>query len=178
MMNNSTVARLSRTMRILCSVAILGIPLVLALAWWQLDFLLENTPELRDLPIYPETITPFVQIAGFFVSMGAAGIILYGLIRLRHLFRLFEQGTFFTLTAIAHLRAFAFSILASAIVSPIAGGLLSLLITMNNPPGKHALAISMGSAELQTAFIGGVFLVIAHILCEGRRLAEENAQIV
>jgi hypothetical protein len=49
---------------------------------------------------------------------------------------------------------------------------------MNNPPGHRQLAISFGSAELTTLFIGFVFLVIAWIMDEARSLAEEQAEIV
>ena len=165
-------------MRFLSGLAMFVLPITLAIAWWQIDFLLEHAPEFRALPLYPETITPSMQICGFLISMISVGILLYGLSRLHRLFRLFEEGEMFSLAAVSHLRSFSLSILVSAIASPIVGGLLSMLLTLNNPPGERALSLSFGSGELQTAFVGGVFLTVAHILCEGRRIADENAQIV
>lgn len=76
------------------------------------------------------------------------------------------------------MRHFAAAVFAFAIAKPITGALLSAVLTMNNPPGHRQIAITAGSSELTTLFIGGVFLIIAWIMDEARAIAEEQAEII
>ena len=62
--------------------------------------------------------------------------------------------------------------------SPIIGGLLSVVLTMGNPPGERALVLSFSSNELALLFLGGCLLVISWVMAESSRLADDNAQIV
>lgn len=102
----------------------------------------------------------------------------YGLWRLQALFGLYAQGTFFTRANIQALRAFAGSLAIAALLSPLVSGLLSVVLTWNNPPGQKALHISFGSQQGLLLLIGGAFWVIAWIMGEAKKIADENAEII
>lgn len=105
-------------------------------------------------------------------------ICLIGLYRLTKLLRLFESGEFFSVRAVRHLRAFALSLLlitlAGCFMPPLellAGRLLGI-------GHVSAIALDIDSNDVWTAMISAVFFVIALIMGEARKLAEDNGLIV
>lgn len=172
------IAKISRLMRLLCLVLIVATPSTVALIWWKLDFLLRELPGMSQVPIHPELIGPGTKLLGFAVHMIPAGIAVYGFDQLRRLFELYMDGEIFSLNCVSRLRSFAHALLVYGIASPIALALISVIVTMNNPPGERALSITLSSNDVVTLFLGGVFIAIAQVMVEGRRLAEENSQIV
>ncbi|MFN3232915.1 MAG: DUF2975 domain-containing protein [Alphaproteobacteria bacterium] len=121
---------------------------------------------------------PGTKLLGFLISMIPAGALLYGLWRLQDAFSRFAAGEFFSRETIRCIRTFALMVLLQALLRPIASSMLSVLLTLQNPPGEKALAIRFGSGELEMLFVGGLFFAVAHLMAEGRRIADENAQIV
>jgi len=105
-------------------------------------------------------------------------ICLIGLYRLTKLLRLFEGGEFFSVRAVRHLRAFALSLLlitlAGCFMPPLellAGRLLGI-------GHVSAIALDIDSNDVWTAMISAVFFVIALIMGEAGKLAEDNGLIV
>ena len=178
MSDHPPLFRLSRVLAFLCLLAMLLIPLTLAALWWQLDWLIANAPEFQQLPIDPTRIGLGVKLLGFGVSMVSSSFILYGLHRLRIVFQLFASGETFSRETASGIRAFALMVVVGAIVRPFATALLTVLLTMGNQPGSRMLSLGFGSGELQAIFVGLVFFAIAHVMAEGQRIADENAQIV
>lgn len=110
--------------------------------------------------------------------MAASGIVLFGLWRLRRLFELYSVGQIFTVENARCLSSFAWALVVFAATRPLFGAVLSVVLTWRNAPGQRELAISLGSNEVGVAFVGALLLIIAWVMREGCRLAEENAQIV
>jgi hypothetical protein len=176
--SSSGLIRLSRIFAQLCLLGMIAIPCLLALVWWHLDWLAANSPELRVLPFNPAEIRPAQQGLGFAVSMIPASVLVWGLWRLREVFSGFATGVFFSARTVEGIRAFALAVTLQALLRPVATTLLSIVLTMHNPPGQRALVVAFGSRELESLFIGGIFLAVACVMAEGRRLAEDNAQFV
>lgn len=177
-MVSEKIVTISRIMRLLCLALIVATPLAVALVWWKFDFLFQEMPGMGHLPIHPERIGPWTRLLGFVVHIIPGGIAVYGFHQLRRLFELYTGGEIFSMNCVSRLRSFAHALLAYGIASPIAMALISVVVTMNNPPGERALSIALSSNDVVTLFIGGVFVVIARVMVEGGKLAEENAQIV
>jgi hypothetical protein len=55
---------------------------------------------------------------------------------------------------------------------------LTYLISMHNPPGHRFMSIGFGSDDVDMLFLAGVTFVIARVMAEARRVAEENAGFV
>jgi hypothetical protein len=170
--------RLSRVFAQLCLLGMIAIPCLLALVWWHLDWLAANSPELRALAFEPAGIQPVQRALGFAVSMIPGSVLLWGLWRLREVFSVFATGVFFSARTVEGIRAFALAVTLQVLLRPLATALLSIVLTMHNPPGQRALVVAFGTRELESLFIGGIFLAVAFVMAEGRRLAEDNAQFV
>jgi len=178
MQNIDRIQRISRVMRLFCTIAIPAIPLTLALMWFNFELWGRTHPEIIGFGPLPQPMPAMSLILGFVVSMIPGSLAVYAVLRLRQLFDFYTRGLIFTAENIRCLRGFALATLGIALVKPMAGALMSVVLTMTNPPGQRMLSVSFGSSELTTLFVGCVFLIIAWIMDEGRELAEEQAQIV
>lgn len=178
MTNLRRVTRISRLMWILCTLATFAIPTMLAAMWMTFDLWAAGHPELAGIqPVQDPMPTP-VLAAGFLISMLPGGIAMFAAWRLRALFSLYAEGRIFTADNSRCLKHFAMAVMAIAVVKPVATALLSVVLTLANPPGERMMMLRFGSPELTILFIGGVFLIIAWVMEEGRTMAEDQAQIV
>ena len=178
MSNLSRIQRISRLMQRICAAAIVLIPLTVVGMWATFEWWGPTHPDLAPIPEVPATLTLPTRLLAAAVGMLQASIAVFAVWRLRQLFALYAEGQIFTAGNTRCLRHFAAAVCVFAIAKPITGALLSVVLTMNNPPGHRQLSISFGSSELTTLFIGCVFLVIAWIMDEARTLAEEQAEII
>lgn len=172
------VQHVSRIMRLLCTVAIVALPVGLALMWLYFDTVRDGWPAVNVVPNLPPRLPIAERAAGFAITMIPAGMVVYGLLRLRALFGLYARGEVFHPAAARCLRGFAWALVLVGASNPLTGALLSVALTLGNPPGERTLSISLGSDDLGTVFLGGLLLVIAWIMGEAGRIAEENRQFV
>ena len=172
------VRRVSRVMRVLCTVAIVVLPAGLALMWLFFDTVRDGWPTISGVLNLPPKLPVAERIAGFAITMIPAGLFIYGLFRLRALFGLYARGEVFHPAAARCLRGFAWALVLVGASNPLTSALLSVALTLGNPPGERTLAISLSSDDLGTIFLGGLLLVIAWIMGEAGRIAEENRQFV
>ncbi len=178
MQNIKQIQWLSRFMQYICLAAIIGLPVFMAVFWYNFHVFFDDIAQQQGIVIQPDYVGPWNIVLGFVCSMLPMGIVMYGLWRLKALFALYQQAAFFTQANVRHLRAFSLALFANVLISPLAGALVSVVVTMNHPPGERALSISLGSGQLSTAFVAGVFLLVSAIMVEGRKLADDNAEIV
>lgn len=178
-MNNlSRVRRVSKIMKFCCTLAIPLVPIVLGVMWATFDMWAGTHPEFVHLRPLADPMPASSLLIGFAIAMFPGGLVMFAAWRLRSLFASYAEGSVFTAATARCLRDFALSIILIAAAKPVTGALLSVVLTVPNPPGQRMLSISLGSDDLTTVFIGCVFLVIAWIMEEGRKIADEQAQIV
>lgn len=103
---------------------------------------------------------------------------LWGAWKLRALFRGFATGAVFTHASADHLKGFALALMASSLSGPVGTVLLTGALSLSAPPGRRQLAVSIGSDDVGAALLGLVLLVIAWVMGEAVRVAEENAGFV
>lgn len=174
----SRIRHVSRIMMAVCTAVILFVPLALALVWINFESAAPNFEFLRRIPYQPANLTGLNLLAGFAVSLSLAGVLLFGVHRLRRLFALYSSGQVFTPENAACIRGFALSALAYAALTPVTEVLLSVILTVGNPPGQRALVISVSSTEFVLLFLGAVLLIVSWVMKESAKLAEEHAQII
>lgn len=178
-MNNiQRIHKLSYMLQILCNLLILGLPLLMVYVWLNFEAFIPAISQTQHIPLQAEYIGPLNLILGFVFSLIPLAVGIYGLLKLRQLFALYRQSKFFSGENVLCLRAFAASLFANALLTPLTGALISVALTINNPPGERTLSISLGSPQLLMAFIAAIFFIIAWIMVEGRKLADENEQII
>jgi hypothetical protein len=172
------VRRVSRIMAGFCLFGMVALPAGLALLWthpaWIANAYPATQPFLRDPSGWPA----YLPYAGFAIMLVPAGVLVFGMNELRRLFRLYAAGHIFSPLATRRLKRFAATVLAQVILHPLAGAGLSVLLTAHNPPGQRHLAIGVGSPEFGALLLGGLILVIAWIMGESARIADENKSFV
>jgi len=97
----------------------------------------------------------------------------YAAWRLDALLRALQQGAYFAMASIAHLRAFAGAALAGLAWSML-DTLLRGLAWRFMFGSKGHVSIGVSSEELLAMLVCLLFFLIAGLMHEGRRLAEEN----
>ena len=138
----------------------------------------EAIKDIRGLGYDVTALPPAYRLLAFLVSMIPGAIGVYGLMALRRLFGAYRDGAIFAAGNALDLRAFAFSVVGSVLANIVTGPVLSVIVSWHNPPGSRVLAVSFRSDDLAALFVGCLFLVVAWIMAEAQRLAEDNAQIV
>lgn len=173
----SRIRSLSRVMAILCLVT--ALLLVAAMAYYWL-----TTPTgalLAAAGVNGETLPDIgwtIRLSGFAISMMPLAALIYGLMQARRCFTEFAGGRIFSMRTVGGLRAFSIAIAVSALLKPLAGAALSLLLSSTAVSGGRTLALAVGSDTLLTLLFAGMVAVIAWVMTDAVALADENAQFV
>jgi Protein of unknown function (DUF2975) len=175
------VGRLGRLSAIMCGVVVLGGALAeLALIWvWISPTLVEMlvVPRL-GMGAVPVVLNGWTRGAGFAVCMLPMAVLAYMLHQAYALFDGYRVGNVFTDAAPVHLRRIGFSMLALAVLRPLATTLLGVVLTMSNPPGQRILSIGVSIDDYMIAAFGGLVLAIGHVMVQANQLADDHRQIV
>ena len=105
-------------------------------------------------------------------------VMLYGLLAVRALFREFAHGQVFTERSARYLQTFAATVLAQAPLGPLTSAGLSVAISMVNDPAQRVHALTLSLHDYYALIVGGALFVVATIMREAARIADENAGIV
>ena len=171
-------ARLSRNLRWLATLLVVGVPLGLIWTWANFAELAPYLLSTAGVAFDPERVTPPLLVAAFTVNMVPGGIAMYGFWRLRRLFGLFAQGRYFDGEVIRCVQSFASAAFAYGLAAPVSRTLIALIVSLPNAPGERVLLLRLSSDDLVVAFLGGVFFLISRVWRKAKMIAEENAQIV
>jgi hypothetical protein len=126
----------------------------------------------------PTSLDLSTRIAGLFVSAVPVFVLLYALHQSYKLFDAFRHGDAITSNAALCLRRIGLSMIVIAALRPIIGAILSLLLTLANPPGGRHIVIGISSDDYMIATFAGLVIAIGYVMTEAARLAEDNKQIV
>jgi len=171
------IRRISRRFRVLFQFLMFFVPASNALFWFSFNRLPEAF--FQSLPISPTTPLPLpVLAAGFVASLLPIGVMVYGLATMRRLFQLYENGEIFSGQNVRCFRHLGYAIVAWVIASTVYTPLLSVIITATNPPGEKSLVIQFGSTQLAALIAGGIVMLIAWVMEEGRKLEDERAHTI
>jgi hypothetical protein len=171
------LTRLSRVMEMVTLVGIVLIggltALVFVIPEWTRNFVLAKLGQAgAALPV-----TPAGQLLAGLITAVPLAVLLYGLWAVRRLFQEFARGRIFTVHAARCLQTFAVTVLAQALLSPLAGAGVSLALTFAQP-GRRSVMLGLSTNDYLALIIGGVLLAVATVMREAARLAEENAGFV
>ena len=174
--NEARIRRAGAMLRHFCAVMIVTIP-VGAAAYWALV-----TEESQWLPYVvgdlTVALTPTSRAAAFLVTLVPGAVLMWAFWTLRRLFSLYSAGQYFSRDTVRCFRHLGLAALVWMISNLVHGALLSLSLTMANPPGERAVAVSGTGVDLTALFAGLVLLVLSWVMDEARRLDEDQSQIV
>lgn len=172
------IRRVSTALKLACDAYLILAPLVLAVVWFNFEKVGPQWQTLAELPIRPEYVGLTNKLLGALITAIPVALLMYGVWHLRQLFEQFRQGRLFSADGASHLHVFAMMLLVTMLLTPVVSALLSVVLTMNNPPGERALVITFGSNDLGQLFIAGALFAISWTLREGYRLSQENEGFV
>lgn len=118
-----------------------------------------------------------VRIGGAILAVLPVLALGWGLWRLAGTLKCFSLGRPFSPAAARGLRDFGYGVVACAVLKPVVGAALSVLVSSVGP-GPRALALSLSSDTLLMLLIGAVMALVGWALGEATAIAEENAQFV
>ena len=177
MTNTQKIQRMSTLITTLCSLSLISLPLLQIWIW--VDLLgPHGTFKYINNALHPETIALPYRILGFLISMVPVALLMWGILHLRALFKLFRKAVFFSEANVRLLHKFAMMLFFNTLASPIARSLVSVAVTINNPPGQRAVVFNIEGGDLNSLFVAVVFLAVAWVMREAHALAQENAEFV
>jgi hypothetical protein len=112
------------------------------------------------------------------VTLLPTAVGVYALLQLWQLFGAYLRGAALAPQAQSRLQRFAWALLALAVLRPLHGGLMSVALTLGNPPGKRLLVISFSSNDYALILLSLVLLAISWVMQDAVRAANENREFV
>jgi hypothetical protein len=158
--------------------ALAALPLLLAYApdsWLNIWLGNEGANQLQFLQ-GDLTFAVRLRMAG--VTLLPVAISLSLLWQLWCLFGQYRRGVVFSRPALGHLRHFGWLMVALAVVEPLSRALMSVAISLDNPPGQRMLVLTLGSYDYALLLLSLVLVAIARVMAEAARVAEENEQFI
>lgn len=171
------VIRLSLTLRVVCWLGIAFLP-ALEIAVWLNPEWLKASDAFADLGVSFAELSLLRRTGALAISIIPVMILVYGLWRLTKLFSAYAMGRIFDSVSAGHLKAFSICVLVNGIVKIATATALTAYLTFDRAEGERFVSITVGDQEVGVLLMGGLLLVIAWVLGEGARMAEENRQFV
>ena len=175
--NLQRIKTTSRRIKKTCSGLIFCLPLLLAIQWFFFNHLplLRNLPFIYGIPDYLPSMTRFLACL---VEMIPLSVVLYGLLRLRELFLLYENGMIFTEKNVFCFRSLGRVLILWVICHVIKTPLLSSVLIMNDPPGPIKGVLTLEPAHFVCIFVGLVILTITWVMDEARKIQEDQTLFI
>ncbi len=104
-------------------------------------------------------------------------IAVWGLLALTRLFRLFASGEVFSAASLQALSQVAAALFWNVVAAFLAEAPISYFLTEASP-AHRAISLTLGTGDVEVLFLAGVALVIARVMAEAARMADENASFV
>jgi DUF2975 family protein len=176
---STKLARLSRTMSVLALIGMAIVPVVVAAAFLYPKF---SEALMLNMSHVGMKLTASVPLGDRLLALAceavSAGLTIWALWSLNRLFANYAQGRVFSAEPIAHLNHVATALFLSVLTDFVMEAPISYFLTRHGPPGHREISLSFGSGDVAWLFIAGTVLVIARVMAEARRMADENAAFV
>ena len=175
----TSVAALSKTMAWLSTLGFFLLPACVAYTflepdqskWLMFNYDHKGAELTTSVPILFRTLAMICALASTVFSMWA-------LWALRRLFLLYAHGSVFSLEALTALNHVAIALFASVLAAFGMQAPISLALTWSLGLHHREVSLSFGSNDIARLFMAGVVLVIARVMAEAQRVADENAKFV
>lgn len=178
----TNLSRLSRLMARLSAIGAVAVPLLVAATFFIGDVTGRRYGfglSFNGMDAAKIGETPFdFRFAAFVFAIMPTGFTVWALLSLRRLFLLYAAGEVFSHQALRTLNHVAVALFASVIVGFAIQPPVTLLLSWYRGAGHRSLSLGIRSEDVITLFLAGAVLVIARVMAEARRMADENASFV
>jgi len=174
MQNRERIQQASKRLHTLLLIIFWIMPVITAVVWLFMNRLPE-TMYRNMLPYFVSVPLPLsARLMGFVVVMIPTGVAMFGLYYLMRLFQLYEQGQIFRLDNVRCFKKLSRVLIWWFVAGIVHKSLLSVALTLHNPPGQRMITLELGSPDLTALLVGGILAVIAWVMEEGRKLQEDQ----
>lgn len=175
----TNIARLARIMAWLSTAGAVLLPLAVNATFLVPDIGYGLGNRWNGIPARVIGETPFdYRLVAFVFALVPTAFTIWALWSLRQLFLLYASGEVFSHHALRMLNHVAVALFAGVITGFVTQAPITLLLSWYKGHGHRALSIGIGSHEIAGLFVAGAVLVIARVMAEARRVADENAGFV
>lgn len=173
----SNISKLSIKLALLFKVLMILYPTMVILMWSGMLNIPFGYTAFSRLPIQVDfdALDAGIKISACLVQMIPALVLTLGFYYLVQLFNLYSKNIIFARENIKLIRKIGYTLILQAIAYIISQPLLSLILTIDAPPGQHALVLSFGSYEITNLCVGTVVILISIIMGEGHKLEEDKS---
>lgn len=125
-----------------------------------------------------QSLSPSTRLLAFLASMLPCGILMYALKQLIHLFKHYEKREIFTISTATHYQRLGYVFFYWAAGSLLYSGLISVILSFNNPPGERVLSLTFTGINVLTILCGFMVLIISWVMKEAQTIADEHRHTV
>jgi hypothetical protein len=182
MENTKRIAVASRRLRRICIGMIVVMPIASAFFWAFFNQIYSSSSvptSMISLPVpITEDLDGLTRLLAFLTELIPLTALIFGLRKLGELFRLYENGYIFTKKNVSCFRSLGRILIIWVICDVVKSPILSMVLTMDKPPGQHVITIGFYSADFIAIFVGIIILIIAWVMDEARLIKEDQALII
>lgn len=177
------IKKISQILQIIFKVLLISYPIIAIYGW----FFLPLNPDahmgfhMRFLPLgVPMTIEPSFEtrLYGWLINLIPLGIEMFGLYFLIKLFKLYEMGKIFTLKNVKYIRYIAMTLLLQVVTKPFIEAITSFILTFHNSKGKHIIALSFTSQDVDRILTGIIIFLVSWIMAEACKMQDEQVYTI
>jgi hypothetical protein len=180
----SAIRRLSRLIRLGSIIFISGVLAIYVVTWCWPEMGSQTHPfmfftRIAGLPLNAMATLPVAdRVLLAAISLPYLAALVWAFYRLGMMLRGFERAAFFERATVGHLRAFAGYLLLAKALSLLAMHLRVLVFEHLRGDGKAQLMVNLSTDDMAVLLMCALFFLIARMMEEGRRIAEENREFV
>lgn len=160
----------------------LGVQIAFVIMWL---YFLTNITALTEIAqnhlgtlIQWQTVDTWQMYIVALVLMSSNLVLLWGIQRLRCLFKAFAQANIFRNENVRHTQQFSLSLMISAVLSIVNYSIASVVLSLNHAAGEKVLSIQMSSSAVSIFLIGLVFWLVAKVILKAIEVENENKAFV
>lgn len=174
---------INRRIRILKSIIYLSIAVIFTgqiLFWFLPDYsdAISASNPIIDAHGGLDALTPIQSVLGFLVMLAPKLVLVWAFVLLLRLCNSFATDDWFNNRTEAYCEKIGRWMIAYAVLAVVHRSLLSLVVTMNNPPGERELTISISTNDLMALLPALLALIIGHMVGIAKRQREELNEII
>ena len=176
---SKSLVKASRIMAFLSYTGAVLTPVVLVLAFTLPGVARVLDIRINHVGIASMTTVPLddrlIALVFFLVPTGFA---VWGLLALARLFRLFAQGRIFAPENMRALSQVSAALFWNVVTAFLMQAPETFFLSYHNGPGHREISLGLGSDDVEVLFLAGAAFVIARVMAEARRVADENESFV
>jgi hypothetical protein len=154
------------------------LPLLCAAFWVLFNRIYALIPMIA-LPVrINHDLAAHTRMLAFLCDLAPLSALIFGLLKLKKLFSLYEKGYIFTEQNVNCYRSLGRTLMVWVACDIVNRTLLGIVLTLDNPPGKRLLVLGMDGGDFTGIFVGATVLIISWVMDEARKMQEEQALII